>query len=164
MPECSKRRSERKSKEELLSEQQDEIKSRLLNTDDSTLDIEICLIQNKGRGVQSSRPFSKGEFITEYAGELISGKEASSRWTIQSNQGYWNLKKLTLFASGSQFTSTTRVRAVTCSGSNIKKQIIGKCFTNAVQGHSWLSGNKDCHEYRFSIFRIVISVSNVTSL
>ena len=35
---------------------------------------------------------------------------------------------------------------------------------NAVQCHSLLSGNKDCYEFRFSIVRIVISVSNVTSL
>ena len=27
---------------------------------------------------------------------------------------------------------------------------------NAVYCHSWLSGNKDCHEFRFSIVRIVI--------
>ena len=36
-------------------------------------------------------------------------------------------------------------------------------IANAVQCHSLLSGNKDCHGFRFSIFRIVISVSNVTS-
>jgi len=33
-----------------------------------------------------------------------------------------------------------------------------------VHCHSWLSGNKDCHEFRFSIVRIVINVSIVTSL
>ena len=37
-------------------------------------------------------------------------------------------------------------------------------IANAVQCHNQLSGNKDCHEFRFSIVRIVISVSNVTSL
>ena len=36
-------------------------------------------------------------------------------------------------------------------------------IANAVQCHSWLSGNKYCHEFRFSIVRIVISVSNVTN-
>ena len=36
-------------------------------------------------------------------------------------------------------------------------------IANAVQCHS-LSGSKDCPEFRFSIVRIVISVSNVTSL
>merc|ERR1711989_268880 len=37
-------------------------------------------------------------------------------------------------------------------------------IANAVQCHSLLSGSKDCHEFRFSIVRIVIIVSNVTSL
>ena len=37
-------------------------------------------------------------------------------------------------------------------------------IANAAQCHSLLSGNKDCHEFRFLIVRIVISVSNVTSL
>ena len=37
-------------------------------------------------------------------------------------------------------------------------------IANAVHCHSWLSGNKDFHEFRFSIVRIVISVSIVTSL
>ena len=37
-------------------------------------------------------------------------------------------------------------------------------IANAVQCHSSLSGNKDCHEFRFSIVKIVISVSNVSSV
>ena len=36
-------------------------------------------------------------------------------------------------------------------------------IANSVHYHSYLSGNKDCHEFRFSIVRIVISVSNVIS-
>ena len=36
-------------------------------------------------------------------------------------------------------------------------------IANTVQGHSLLSGNKDCHEFRFPILRIVICVSIVTS-
>ena len=36
-------------------------------------------------------------------------------------------------------------------------------IANTVQCHNWLSDNKDCHGFRFSIVRIVISVSNVTS-
>ena len=36
-------------------------------------------------------------------------------------------------------------------------------IANAVQCHSQLSGNKDCHEFRFSIVRILMSVLNVTS-
>ena len=37
-------------------------------------------------------------------------------------------------------------------------------IANAVQCHSYLSGTKDCHEFRFSIVRIVISASTVKSL
>ena len=37
-------------------------------------------------------------------------------------------------------------------------------IANAVQCQSLLSGNKDCHEFRFSIVGILISGSNVTSL
>ena len=37
-------------------------------------------------------------------------------------------------------------------------------IANAVHCHNLLSDNNDCHEFRFSIVRIVISVSNVTSL
>ena len=36
-------------------------------------------------------------------------------------------------------------------------------IANAVHCNSKLSGNKDCHEFRFSIVRIVTNVSNVTS-
>ena len=44
----------------------------------------------------------------------------------------------------------------------VMKNIAG--IANAVQCHSWLSGNKDCHKFRLSIVRIVISVPKVTSL
>ena len=37
-------------------------------------------------------------------------------------------------------------------------------IANAVQCHNQLSGNKDCHEFGFSIVRIVISGSIITSL
>ena len=37
-------------------------------------------------------------------------------------------------------------------------------IVNAVQCHSWLSDNKDCHDFRFSIVRILIRVSNVTNV
>jgi len=73
------RRSERKPKGELLKEQMEGIEARLLSTDDSTLDIKISMIENKGRGIKSKRAFVKGEFIVEYAGELISDEESKSR-------------------------------------------------------------------------------------
>lgn len=34
---------------------------------------------NKGRGVVTSRPFAKGEFVVEYIGELIDMQEADCR-------------------------------------------------------------------------------------
>ena len=70
------RRSERKSKAELLKEEMEVIKACLLITDDSQLDIEIRLIENKGRGIVAKRDFVKGEFIVEYAGQLIDNKMA----------------------------------------------------------------------------------------
>ena len=73
------RRSERKPKGELLKEEMEGIEARLLSTDDSTLDIKISMIENKGRGIKSKRAFSKGEFIVEYAGELISDEESKAR-------------------------------------------------------------------------------------
>ena len=43
-----------------------------------------------------------------------------------------------------------------------QKQYIAR-IANAVQCHNLLSGNKDCHESRFSIVSFVISVSNIRS-
>lgn len=36
-------------------------------------------IEGKGRGVVTNKPFRKGDFLCEYAGELISRKEAVQR-------------------------------------------------------------------------------------
>ena len=36
-------------------------------------------MEGKGRGVISTRPFTKGELICEYSGELISHEEAKRR-------------------------------------------------------------------------------------
>ena len=58
------------------------IEARLLSTDDSTLDIKISMIENKGRGITSKRAFAKGEFIVEYAGELISDEESKARCVL----------------------------------------------------------------------------------
>lgn len=33
----------------------------------------------KGRGVVTTRPFDKGEFVCEYAGDLVTMEEASER-------------------------------------------------------------------------------------
>lgn len=36
-------------------------------------------IEDKGRGVFATRPFTKNEFVCEYSGELISYEEAKKR-------------------------------------------------------------------------------------
>jgi len=84
------RRSERKPKAELLKEQMEGIEARLLSSDDSQLDIEIRHIENKGRGIVAKRDFVKGEFIVEYAGELIdigTAKELESKYSMDTSKG-----------------------------------------------------------------------------
>ena len=49
---------------------------RLLAKDDSALDIEISEIEDKGRGILALRDFKKGEFVVEYAGDLINIDDA----------------------------------------------------------------------------------------
>ena len=36
-------------------------------------------MENKGRGVVATKPFKKGDFVVEYAGDLIDLKEAKKR-------------------------------------------------------------------------------------
>jgi histone-lysine N-methyltransferase SETD8 len=84
------RRSERKPKGELLKEQMEGIEARLLNTDDSMLDIEITDIENKGRGIKAIREFAKGEFVVEYAGDLIDvddAKDRESKYSMDTSKG-----------------------------------------------------------------------------
>ena len=59
--------------------------------------------------------------------------------------------------SGQNWANTRPLLWKTFESSNCVDRHIVHC-------HSLLSGNKNCHEFRFSIVRIVISVSNVTSL
>ena len=61
------------------------------------------------------------------------------------------------------FFSHLQDRFVSLSWMSIRFVNIAR-IVNAVQFHSLLSGNKDYHEFRFSIVRIVINVSKVTSL
>jgi len=35
--------------------------------------------EGKGRGVQATKPFKKGDFVVEYAGDLVELKEAKFR-------------------------------------------------------------------------------------
>ena len=84
------RRSKRKPRAKLLQEQMEGIEARLMSSDDSQLDIEIRHIENKGRGIVAKRDFVKGEFIVEYAGELIdigTAKELESKYSMDTSKG-----------------------------------------------------------------------------
>ncbi|CAH0388815.1 unnamed protein product [Bemisia tabaci] len=71
------RRSVRKTKREVLEEKQKSIETAVRNNVQDGLDVEV--FENKGRGVVTTRKFSRGEFVVEYAGELISHDEARRR-------------------------------------------------------------------------------------
>jgi histone-lysine N-methyltransferase SETD8 len=84
------RRSERKSKSELEKEKMEGIEARLLATDDTCLDLEVQEIPLKGRGVVAARSYEKGEFVLEYAGELIdrgAAKDRESMYSLDTTKG-----------------------------------------------------------------------------
>eukprot|EP00092_Neocalanus_flemingeri_P037403 GFUD01040728.1.p1 GENE.GFUD01040728.1~~GFUD01040728.1.p1 ORF type:complete len:535 (+),score=170.00 GFUD01040728.1:281-1885(+) len=84
------RRSERKPKAELLKEQMEGIEARLLANDDIGLGIEVAIIENKGRGIMAVRDFSKGEFVVEYAGDLIdigTAKDLEAKYSMDTSKG-----------------------------------------------------------------------------
>ena len=41
--------------------------------------METRIVEEKGRGIFSTRPFKKGELVCEYSGELVSIEEARAR-------------------------------------------------------------------------------------
>jgi histone-lysine N-methyltransferase SETD8 len=45
----------------------------------------IILLADKGRGVVAARSFSRGEFVVEYAGELIDMTEARIRESLYAS-------------------------------------------------------------------------------
>ena len=66
------RRSERKPEGFLLS--------RLLTTsDDSILGLKIFDTGDRGRGIKTTKKFSKGDLVVEYAGEILSEADAVAR-------------------------------------------------------------------------------------
>ena len=73
------RRSARKTQAVIVKEKEEEIKARLLASDDTNLGLEVATFGNKGRGIKAGRDFVKGEFIVEYAGDLIDGGTAVER-------------------------------------------------------------------------------------
>ena len=71
------RRSERVTKSKLLEKRQILIENHIVNQTQNGLAIKEFAV--KGRGIVTTRPFKKDEFVLEYIGELIDVPEAESR-------------------------------------------------------------------------------------
>ncbi|XP_009860530.2 histone-lysine N-methyltransferase set-1 [Ciona intestinalis] len=71
------RRSSRKTKSLIKKELADEIINAVQSKYEG--DLEIVEFKDKGRGVVGKRSFTRGEYVVEYAGDLISWHEAKSR-------------------------------------------------------------------------------------
>ncbi|XP_053683936.1 histone-lysine N-methyltransferase PR-Set7 [Sabethes cyaneus] len=74
------RRSVRKTKKEVQWERDRDIEKAILEERDHGL--KIAYFDGKGRGIVTTRPFMKGEFVVEYIGDLISVAEAKQREQI----------------------------------------------------------------------------------
>ena len=94
-------RSERKSKSELEKEKMEGIEARLLATEDTGLDLEVREIYMKGRGVVTLRSYEKGEFVIEYAGELIDQRQGDPvlPWHYQRMLSQFFLSTVFLFST-----------------------------------------------------------------
>jgi len=73
------RRSVRRTASELLREETEKINCQLRKDNDDNLGIEVKMFPEKGRGVVTTRDRAKGEFVVEYAGDIINMEDASSR-------------------------------------------------------------------------------------
>ena len=72
-------RAERRLKLDLKLQLQELTRFRLLVDNDAGLGLVTRSVPGKGRGVFAARDFYKGDFIVEYAGDLISGKMAKEK-------------------------------------------------------------------------------------
>lgn len=82
------RRSERRPKKN----QTTDITQRLSEAgpDDSKLPLKVCNIVGKNRGVVPTKKLFKGEFVVEYAGELIehsTAEERENRYAMDISKG-----------------------------------------------------------------------------
>ena len=71
------RKSSRKCKSDLEKEKRESIESSIKAMSEDGLEVKV--IENKGRGVFATRYFQKGDFVCEYAGEMISYQQAKKR-------------------------------------------------------------------------------------
>lgn len=63
------RRSGRRCKSSLKTEEHDKVMQKILDEDESGLEVKV--LEEKGRGIFAAKDFQRGELICEYAGELI---------------------------------------------------------------------------------------------
>merc|ERR1712062_248502 len=71
------RRSNRKTKSEVQKENDDKVISAVINKEE--VGLEVINFPDKGRGVVSTKKFRKGDFVVEYAGDIVSWEEAGKR-------------------------------------------------------------------------------------
>ncbi|XP_062590160.1 N-lysine methyltransferase KMT5A-like [Saccostrea cucullata] len=71
------RRSCRKPKSEIEKEKRAELEEKILNNVEEGL--EVATLGEKGRGVVATRKFLRGDFVVEYAGDLIDLSTAKQR-------------------------------------------------------------------------------------
>ncbi|XP_035691565.1 N-lysine methyltransferase KMT5A-like [Branchiostoma floridae] len=71
------RRSARKSQAELKQEKEEWIEQQILANAEEGM--EVVDIEGKGRGVVATKAFGRGDFVVEYAGDLIDTKMAKDR-------------------------------------------------------------------------------------
>jgi histone-lysine N-methyltransferase SETD8 len=76
------RRSVRKTKKTVLEEIQKNFEEAVLSKREEGLGVHI--FEGKGRGIVATREFVRGDFVVEYAGELISLDEAKKREALYS--------------------------------------------------------------------------------
>jgi len=76
------RRSVRKTKQTVIEETKKRIEKAILTCDEDGLDVHY--FSGKGRGVVATRNFVRGDYVVEYAGELISIEEARIREVLYS--------------------------------------------------------------------------------
>ncbi|XP_039291196.1 histone-lysine N-methyltransferase PR-Set7-like [Nilaparvata lugens] len=77
------RRSARRTKKVVLEEKQRHLEEAVVSKSEDGL--EIRMFPGKGRGIVTTRSFNRGEFVVEYAGELITYEEAKKREQVYAN-------------------------------------------------------------------------------
>lgn len=87
----------------------------------------VVMTELKGRGVISTRPFTSGEFVVEYAGELISDYDARMReaeYKKDPEVGSY------MFFFGHGYFSTFNFQYIMCCFVVLMNHQIGRIFTD----------------------------------